>query len=55
MKITVSFQERVLHHIFRVFAVLRDVLRNPKYVPVVPPNQFFESTDVTALGGLYER
>jgi hypothetical protein len=30
------------------------VLRNPKYVPVVPPNQFFESTDVTALGSLYE-
>jgi hypothetical protein len=55
MKITVSFQERVLHHIFRVFAILRNVLRDPKYVPIVPPNQFLKGTDVTALSGLYER
>jgi len=39
-----------LHHVFRIFAVLRDVLRNSKDIAVVPPNQLLEGADVAGLG-----
>ncbi len=38
IQIGVSLEERILHHIFRVFAVLRDVLRDAKYIPVIAPD-----------------
>src|SRR5262249_5587083 len=55
MQVAVGLQERILHHVFRVFAVLRDVLRDPEYVTVVPSNELFEGCDVTGLGSLYQR
>jgi hypothetical protein len=54
-QVGVGLEERILHHIFRVLAVLRDVLRNAKYVPVVTPDQFLERAYISALGGLNQR
>ena len=35
VELLVSLEERVLHYIFRVFAILRNVLRDPKDLPVI--------------------
>jgi hypothetical protein len=55
MQVPVGFQERFLHYIFRVFPVLRDVLRNPEDVAIIAANQFFKRRVVAPFGCLYER
>jgi hypothetical protein len=35
VELFVRLQESVLHHVFGVFAVLRNVLRNPEDLPLV--------------------
>src|SRR5262249_2127761 len=54
-QVAVRLQERILHHILRVLAVLRDVLRDAEDVPVVPPDQILERRIVAVLGRLDER
>ena len=51
-QILVRLQECVLHYVFRVFAVLRNVLRNPENVPVVTPNEFLERADIAGFRGI---
>ena len=42
IQISVSLEERILHHIFRVFTVLCDVLRYAEDIPIVASDQFLE-------------
>ena len=51
----VRLQERVLDDVLGIFAVLRDVLRDPKDVPVVAADQLFKSRVVTFLRRPYQR
>ena len=44
-----------MHHIFRVFAVLCNVLRDTKNISVVASDEFFERPDIAALGRLNQR
>src|SRR6266446_3059139 len=52
IQIAVGLKEGILHHIFRVFAVLGDVLRNAKHIPVVAPDKFLKCRYISAFGGL---
>src|SRR5436853_7777998 len=54
-QVLIGLQERILHHVFRVFPVLPNVLRDAEYVPAVALNQFFKRRDLSALGCLYQR
>ncbi len=44
-----------MDHVFGVFAVLRDVLGDPEYVPVIPPDKLLEGAHVAAFRGMNKR
>ncbi len=46
IELLVRLQERVLHDVFSVFAVLRDVLRNPEDLPVVLADELVVRRDI---------
>src|SRR5205085_2040947 len=51
-QVPIRLQERILHHIFRIFAVLSYVLRNTENVPVVAFDQLFKGAVVAAFSRL---
>ena len=48
IELFVRLEERVLHHVFGIFAVLRDVLRNPEDLPLILADQRIVSRDITS-------
>ena len=46
IELFIRLQKRVLHHVFGVFAVLRDVLRNPEDLPLVLADQRVVGRDI---------
>jgi hypothetical protein len=47
-ELLVRLEESVLHHVFSVFAVLRNVLRYAKYLALVLADQLIVGRDITA-------
>src|SRR5262249_15261559 len=54
-QVAVGLQEGILHHVFRVLAVLRDVLSDSKNVAIVSLDQFLERRYIAPLSRLNQR
>jgi hypothetical protein len=52
IELLVRLQKRVLHYVFGIFAVLRNVLRNPEDLPLVFVNEFVVRRDISAADPL---
>ena len=55
VQLFVRLEERILRDVFRVLAVLGNVLRYPENLPFVLPNQLLKRRRVTLFCALYER
>jgi hypothetical protein len=51
-QVLIRLQERVLHNVFGILAILRDVLRNAENVAVVPLHQLLKRCNVSAASGI---
>ena len=54
VKVLICLQERVLNHIFCIFPVLSDVLRDAENAAVIHPHEFFVSAYIAAPDPLDE-
>jgi hypothetical protein len=45
-ELLVRLQERILHHVFSIFAILRDVLSDAKYLALILAHQCVVGRDV---------
>jgi len=54
IELLIGFEKRILHYVFGVFAVLRNVLRNPEELPLVLADQRVIGREIPGANPLYE-
>jgi hypothetical protein len=55
IELLIRLQERILHYVFGVFAVLRNVLRNPEDLPLVLAHQRVVRRHIAGADLCYQR